>query len=125
MSSEDTNQYGLNISILHGFSFGTGAMAVLLILGLCFLWLKCKRKPQNSASCLSCPHGPLAQLPPPRPPSLAIEMMEPSTSSLQPLSIPRGRMKDEEEIIRDFLQFSKSQAQVSPSAPETNPYMLR
>ena len=59
------------------------------------------------------------------PTSLAIEMMEPSTSSLQPLSNPRGQMKDEEEIIREFLQFSKSQAQVSPTAPETNPYMLR
>ena len=49
MSSEDTNQYGLNISILHGFFFGSGAMTVLLILGLGLLWLKCKRKPQNSA----------------------------------------------------------------------------
>ena len=98
---------------------------VLLILGLCFLWLKCKSKSLNSASCPTCPHGPLSQLPPPRPPSLAIKMMELSTSTLQPLSNPRGRTKDEEEIITEFLQFSKSKAQASPTAPETNPYMLR
>ena len=125
MSSEDSNQYGLNISILHGFSFGSGAMTVLLILGLGLLWLKCKRKPQNSASCSTCHHGPSASLQPPRPASLAIEMMEPSTSNFQPLPNPGGRLKSEEEIIKDFLQFSKAQAQVVPTAPESNPYMLR
>ena len=125
MSSEDSNQYGLNISILHGFSFGSGAMTVLLILGLGLLWLKCKRKPQNPGSCSTCHHGPSASLQPPRPASLAIEMMEPSTSNFQPLPNPGGRLKSEEEIIKDFLQFSKSQAQVVPTAPESNPYMLR
>ena len=125
MSSEDSNQYGLNISILHGFSFGSGAMTVLLILGLGLLWLKCKRKPQNSTSCSTCHHGPSASLQPPRPASLAIEMMEPSTSNFQPLPNPGGRLKSEEEIIKDFLQFSKAQAQVVPTAPESNPYMLR
>ena len=125
MSSEDSNQYGLNISILHGFSFGSGAMTVLLIVGLGLLWLKCKRKPQNPASCSTCHHGPSASLQPPRPASLAIEMMEPSSSNFQPLPNPGGRLKSEEEIIKDFLQFSKAQAQVVPTAPETNPYMLR
>ena len=62
---------------------------------------------------------------PPRPASLAIEMMEPPTSTFQPLPNPGGRLKSEEEIIKDFLQFSKSQAQVVPTAPESNPYMLR
>ena len=125
MGSKDTNQYGLNISILHGFSFGSGAMTVLLILGLGLLWLKCKRKPQNPASCSTCHHGPSASLQPPRPASLAIEMMEPSSSNFQPLPNPGGRLKSEEEIIKDFLQFSKAQAQVVPTAPESNPYMLR
>ena len=125
MSSEDTNQYGLNISILHGFSFGSGAMTVLLILGLGLLWLKCKRKPQNSAMCSTCHHGPSAPLQPPRPASLAIEMVEPSSSSFQPLPNPGGRLKSEEEVIKDFLQFSRSQAHGVPTAPESNPYMLR
>ena len=125
MSSEDTNQYGLNISILHGFFFGSGAMTVLLILGLGLLWLKCKRKPQNSATCSTCHHGPSAPLQPPRPASLAIEMVEPSSSTFQPLPNPGGRLKSEEEIIKDFLQFSKSQAHGVPTAPESNPYMLR
>ena len=125
MSTEDLNQYGLNISILHGFSFGSGAMTVLLILGLGLLWLKCKRKPQNSATCATCHHGPPAPLQPPRPASLAIEMMEPSTSTFQPLPNPGGQLKSEEEIIKDILQFSKSQAHAIPTAPESNPYMLR
>ena len=125
MSSEDTNQYGLNISILHGFSFGSGAMIVLPILGLGLLWLKCKRKPQNSATCSTCHHGPSAPLQPPRPASLAIEMVEPSSSSFQPLPNPGGRLKSEEEVIKDFLQFSRSQAHGVPTAPESNPYMLR
>ena len=125
MSSEDTNQYGLNISILHGFFFGSGAMTVLLILGLGLLWLKYRRKPQNSATCSTCHHGPSAPLQPPRPASLAIEMVEPSSSTFQPLPNPGGRLKSEEEIIKDFLQFSKSQAHGVPTAPESNPYMLR
>ena len=125
MSSENSNQYGFNISILHGFSFGSGAMTVLLIVGLGLLWLKCKRKPQNSAMCSTCHHGPSAPLQPPRPASLAIEMVEPSSSTFQPLPNPGGRLKSEEEIIKDFLQFSKSQAHVVPTAPESNPYMLR
>ena len=125
MSSENSNQYGFNISILHGFSFGSGAMTVLLIVGLGLLWLKCKRKPQNSAMCSTCHHGPSAPLQPPRPASLAIEMVEPSSSTFQPLPNPGGRLKSEEEIIKDFLQFSKSQAHGVPTAPESNPYMLR
>ena len=125
MSSENSNQYGFNISILHGFSFGSGAMTVLLIVGLGLLWLKCKRKPQNSAMCSTCHHGPSAPLQPPRPDSLSIEMMEPSSSTFQPLPNPGGRLKSEEEIIKDFLQFSKSQAHGVPKAPESNPYMLR
>ena len=125
MSSENSNQYGFNISILHGFSFGSGAMTVLLIVGLGLLWLKCKRKPQNSAMCSTCHHGPSAPLQPPRPASLAIEMVEPSSSTFQPLPNPGGRLKSEEEIIKDFLQFSKSQAHGAPTAPESNPYMLR
>ena len=125
MSSENSNQYGFNISILHGFSFGSGAMTVLLIVGLGLLWLKCKRKPQNSAMCSTCHHGPSAPLQPPRPASLAIEMVEPSSSTFQPLTNPGGRLKSEEEIIKDFLQFSKSQAHGVPTAPESNPYMLR
>ena len=125
MSSENSNQYGFNISILHGFSFGSGAMTVLLIVGLGLLWLKCKRKPQNSAMCSTCHHGPSAPLQPPRPASLAIEMVEPSSSSFQPLPNPGGRLKSEEEVIKDFLQFSKSQAHGVPTAPESNPYMLR
>ena len=52
-------------------------------------------------------------------------MMEPSTSNFQPLPNPGGQLKSEEEIIKDFLQFSKAQAQVVPTAPESNPYMLR
>ena len=125
MSSENSNQYGFNISILHGFSFGSEAMTVLLIVGLGLLWLKCKRKPQNSAMCSTCHHGPSAPLQPPRPASLAIEMVEPSSSSFQPLPNPGGRLKSEEEVIKDFLQFSRSQAHGVPTAPESNPYMLR
>ena len=125
MSSENSNQYGFNISILHGFSFGSGAMTVLLIVGLGLLWLKCKRKPQNSAMCSTCHHGPSAPLQPPRPASLAIEMVEPSSSTFQPLPNPGGRLKSEEEVIKDFLQFSRSQAHGVPTAPESNPYMLR
>ena len=125
MSSENSNQYGFNISILHGFSFGSGAMTVLLIVGLGLLWLKCRRKPQNSAMCSTCHHGPPAPLQPPRPASLAIEMVEPSSSSFQPLPNPGGRLKSEEEVIKDFLQFSRSQAHGVPTAPESNPYMLR
>ena len=87
--------------------------------------MKCKRKPQNSAMCSTCHHGPSAPLQPPRPASLAIEMVEPSSSTFQPLTNPGGRLKSEEEIIKDFLQFSKSQAHGVPTAPESNPYMLR
>ena len=124
MSSENSNQYGFNISILHGFSFGSGAMTVLLIVGLGLLWLKCRKKQQNSAMCSTCHQGPPAPPQPLRPASLAIEMVEPSSSSFQPLPNPGGRLRSEEEVIKDFLQFSRSQAHGVPTAPESNPYML-
>lgn len=117
MENGNSSQIGaVNVDFFHGISFGSGAMAVILIVALFYIWLRCKkdgdsRPPPNGPT--PCTHN----------------CMRPAHSTIEMDAINTPRVPEaggEEAVIRDFLRFSRLSNQISTTPSiEHNPYQMR
>ena len=119
----NSHQIGaVNVDFFHGISFGSGAMAVILIVALFYLWLRCKGNadsPSPSNGPPSCNHGACMR------PAQSHSIIE-----MDALNTPRmPEAGGEEAVIRDFLRYARFSNHLSntPAIEHStnNPYQMR
>ena len=137
---------GFHLELIHGISFSGGALVILLIFGLYFLWLRCRKENANSNNSNN-QHQPSHGSAPDHRHSCCIDIQTPPIPSNQyaidmtalsnMLSGPNNRETEagretapatSDELARNILSFSRllqQQQQQQLSSPPANHYILK